>query len=72
MKITLNGNGLNWTIIILNLKHVLLTTPVLTICDQSLTLKLDYDVSQYGLGGVSSHAYPDKNGWDRLLMQVDH
>ena len=44
-----------------NLKQVLLTAPVLTIFDQNLPLKLDCDTSQYGLGAVLSHVYPDKS-----------
>ena len=40
---------------------ILLTAPVLTIFDQNLPLKLDCDASQYGLGAVLSHVYPDKS-----------
>ena len=36
---------------------------MLTIYDQKLSLKLDYDASQYGLGAVSSHIYPEKIEW---------
>ena len=32
-----------------------------TIFDQNLPLKLDCDASQYGLGAVLSHVYPDKS-----------
>ena len=42
-----------------NLKQVSLTAPVLTIFDQNLPIKLD--TSQYGLGAVLSHFYPDKS-----------
>ena len=52
----------NWTksdywslTIIKNLKEVLLTAPVLTI------YKSRCDASQYGLGAVLSHIYPDKS-----------
>ena len=44
-----------------NLKQVLLTAPVLTIFDQNVPLKLDCNASQYGLGAVLSHVYPDKS-----------
>ena len=44
-----------------NFEQVLLTAPVLTIFDQNLPLKLDCDASQYGLGAVLSHVYPDKS-----------
>ena len=30
------------------------------IYDKKLSLKLEYDASQYGLGAVSSHIYPEK------------
>ena len=51
---------------------VLLTAPVLTIFDQNLSLKLDCHASQYGLGAVLSHVYPDKierpiAHWSRTL-----
>ena len=42
-----------------NLKQVLLTAPVF-IFDQNLPLKLDFDASKYGLGGVLFHVYPEK------------
>ena len=44
-----------------NLKHILLTAPVLTIFDQNLPLKLDCDASQYGLGAILSHVYLHKS-----------
>ena len=40
---------------------------MLTIYDQKLSLKLDYDASQYGLGAVSSHIYPEKIEFNVLL-----
>ena len=44
-----------------NLKQLLLTAPVPITFDQNLPLKLDCDTSQYGLGAVLSHVYPDKS-----------
>ena len=34
---------------------------MLTIFDQNVPLKLDCNASQYGLGAVLSHVYPDKS-----------
>ena len=59
------GTGWKWTkteqLAFENLKQVLLTAPVSSIFDQNLPLKLDCDVSQYGLGAVLSHVYPDRS-----------
>ena len=44
-----------------HLKQVLLTALVLTMFDQNQPLKIDCDASEYGLGAVLSHVYPDKS-----------
>ena len=64
------GTGWKWTkneeLSFENLKQFLLTAPVLTIFDQNLPRKLDSNASQYGLGAVLSHFYPDKS--DRPIV----
>ena len=43
------------------LKQCLLNAPILAMYDKNLPLKVDCDASQYGLGAVLSHVYPDKS-----------
>ena len=46
-------------------KQRLLESPVLSMYDPDLLLKVDCDASKYGLGAVLSHKYPD--GTDKLI-----
>ena len=53
------------------LKQRLSESPILSMCDPNLLLKVDCDASKYGLGTVLSHKYPDGTE-KRLHMLVEH
>ena len=51
------------------LKQCLLNAPILAMYDKNSPLKVDCDASQYGLGAVLSHVYPDKSEKHSLCKQ---